>query len=384
MYAHILRFLLRALRWYQESKLSHMVHAITRPAELRYDDLLEKISFLSRNITEWALVISHAEQRDLHGKVQQHLSAQYAMQLSIGQLTTLVLQIKESLVTESVLSASARIEVRQTLSEIQLSQFLAFLSANILLDATRAYQGSVFLRNRRRGKGSNTGRAFWLNAKIQFWNRCQSSSLVIIKGTHKQRFHVKDFCVDSVSILRNTQIPVIWALKAMDVQNSVAAENKVSTIVLLKHLITQAIQINSALHTDAALAPRLKAWLGASTEAEWLGILASALQGIPIVYIIIDIELLDHSLAELTESFLLPAAFLQVFSQMAQRGIKTVIKVALVSYGSPVFKQPMSSECQKLVVPVVGAGSCKKSARMPLRGGRFSNRGRGGARESLS
>jgi hypothetical protein len=240
MYAHILRFLLRALRWYQESKLSHMVHAITRPAELRYDDLLEKISFLSRNITE------------------------------------------------------------------------------------------------------------------------------------------------TVSILRKTQIPVIWALKAMDVQNSVAAENKVSTIVLLKHLITQAIQINSALHTDAALASRLKVWLGASTEAEWLGILASALQGIPIVYIIIDIELLDHSLAELTESFLLPAAFLQVFSQMAQRGIKTVIKVALVSYGSPVFKQPMSNECQKLVVPVVGAGSCKKSARMPLRGGRFSNRGRGGARESLS
>ena len=364
------------------------VHSITRPAELRYDDLLEKISILSRNMTDWALVISHAEQRDLHCKIQQHLSDQNGLRLSIEQLTALVFEIKESLVAESTLSAASRIEVRQTLSEIQLSQFLAFLSADALLDPTRAYQGSVFLRNRRRAKGSSTGPSFWLDAKIQFWTRCQSSSLVIIKGTRKLRFHLKDFCVDSVSILRETQIPVIWALKTMDIENSLRGEDKVSTNVLLKSLITQAIQINSTLHTDVALAPRLKAWLGASTEEEWLNILASVLQGIPLVYIIIDVELLDNSLAELTEGFSFPAAFLRVFSQLADRGIKTVIKVAFVSYGSPVFKQPLSSECEKLIVPVVAAGSHKRSIRrsmrMPLRGGRSSKRGRGvGARELL-
>jgi hypothetical protein len=84
----------------------------------------------------------------------------------------------------------------------------------------------------------------------------------------------------------------------------------------------------------------LKAWLGASTEEEWLNILTSVPQGIPLVYIIIDVELLDNSLADLTEGFSSPAAFLRVFSQLADSSINTVIKVALVSYGSPVFSNP--------------------------------------------
>jgi hypothetical protein len=371
MYAHILRFLLRALHWYQESKVMRAIHSITRPVELRYDDLLEKISILSHNTTDWASVISHAEQRDVHIQIRENASNQNKMMLSIEQLTALVFEIKHSLVAETMLSAASRIETRQALSEIQLSQFLAFLLVDALLDPTKAYQGASFLRNRRRTNRSSTGPSFWLDAKLKRWNEIQSSSLVIIKGTRKLRFHIKDFCVDSISILKKTQIPVIWTLKTIDVENVLRGDEKVSTIVLLKSLITQAVQINPTLRTDAALAPRLKAWLGANTEGDWLNILASVLQGIPLIYIIIDAELIDNSLAELTEGFSFPAAFLQLFSQLTDLNIKTVIKVAFVSYGSPVSRQALSSECENFVVPVVTTSSRKRIGK-----GKRSERGK--------
>jgi hypothetical protein len=202
---------------------------------------------------EWQSLIGHAEQRDVRIEIRQNSSYQNKMMLSIEQITALVLAMKHSLAAESMLSAASRVETRQALSEIQLSQFLAFLLVDVLLDPTKAYQGASFLRNRRRTNRSSTGPSFWLDAKLQRWNQIQSLSLVIIRGTRKLRFHIRDFCVDSISILKKAQIPVIWALKTIDVENILRGEGKVSTIVLLKSLITQAVQINPTLRTDAAL-----------------------------------------------------------------------------------------------------------------------------------
>ena len=70
MYAQIIRFLMRALEWFQESKLSHALHSLTRPVELRYDDLVGEISHSTGSINNLALASSQAEQRDMHLKIQ--------------------------------------------------------------------------------------------------------------------------------------------------------------------------------------------------------------------------------------------------------------------------------------------------------------------------
>jgi len=121
--------------------------------------------------------------------------------------------------------------------------------------------------------------------------------------------------------------------------------------------------------------PYLKAYLSATTEEEWLSIFTSVLQGIPLLYIIIDVELLQ-SLAELTQSFSWPTAFLKIFSGLSQRNIRTVIKVALVGYGSPVFRRPMTGELQKLVVLVGHMRSGKATTRSAHRKSGISMRGR--------
>lgn len=69
LYVHILRFLVRAHDWYKEGTFKHIVHSITRPIELRYDDLLQNIAQSSRAIEQLASSGHHAEFRDMHNEI---------------------------------------------------------------------------------------------------------------------------------------------------------------------------------------------------------------------------------------------------------------------------------------------------------------------------
>lgn len=333
-----------------------------RPAELRFDDLIEQITSLSRNMTELALASGHAEQRDMHMEQRQYSQDQKVMQTKVDYLTELVMQLRDSFTTDQAINASARIELCQSLSEIQISQLLSYISASILLDPTKSLQVSLFMRNRRRLKAKFSGPPFWHSQKLHSWNYSSSSALVMIKGTRKLRFHIRDFCSDSILILRKKQTLMIWALKAIESHES--PRNLTSTIDLLKYLLLQAVRFNNNIHTDAAISSRLKAYWSAETESDWFDILASVVRGFPLLYIIIDVELLNLSLANLTEEFSWSVAFLSLFSGLAERNIKTTLKVAMVSYGSPIFKEPMSNDCQELLLPV---GGSSRSVREPVR-----------------
>lgn len=71
LYASILRFLIRARDWYEEGKLHHFIHSITRPIELRYNDILEQISHSSRVIDQLVVSAQQAEFRDMHNKIKE-------------------------------------------------------------------------------------------------------------------------------------------------------------------------------------------------------------------------------------------------------------------------------------------------------------------------
>ncbi|EHK17197.1 uncharacterized protein TRIVIDRAFT_227041 [Trichoderma virens Gv29-8] len=262
IYVHILKFLLRALNWYRESKITHMLQAIKRPTELRYGDLLATISSLSDTMSKIALDSSHAEQRDMHVCVAQIMHEQKLTRENITNLMTAVSDIKISMVTEQGINASAIIEFRQRLSEVQLMQLLSQLSVAGLPDPVKAFQLLLFMSKRRQPKSSTGGQVH------------------------------------------------------------------VSTIDLLKYIISQAVSVNKSIHTDAALIPRLMAHIDAKSEEDWITILASVLQGIPLLYIIIDVEILGQNLGTLTAEFW-PAAFLRMFSKLSARNIGTVVKVAL-------------------------------------------------------
>ncbi|OPB41405.1 hypothetical protein A0O28_0081240 [Trichoderma guizhouense] len=361
IYAHILKFLLRALRWYRESKMTHMLQAIARPTKLRYDDLLATLSSLSDTMSKIALDSSHAEQRDMHTSIAQIMHEQKLTRESIAVLITAVSDMKLSIVTEQGINASARIEFQQKLSEVQLMQLLSQLYVTVLPDPIKAFQLVIFMCKRRQLKSSMKGATFWFDTKIQNWNKCKDSSLVIINGTWKTRLDLQSFCAESIAILLDAKCPVIWALKALNVDKTVADQAQVSTIDLLKYIISQAVSVNKTIHTDAALIPRLMAHIDAKSEKDWINILASVLQGIPRLYIIIDVEVLGRNLGTLAKDFW-PTAFLKMFSELSARNIGTIVKVALVSYGSPLLKGPFRKDCQDLVVSVGGGRQTRASA----------------------
>ena len=70
LYAYIVKFFVRALDWYRERPLQHMLHSITRPAEVRYKDLIAEIKNCSRIIDRLARLGQQIEQRAMYRKLE--------------------------------------------------------------------------------------------------------------------------------------------------------------------------------------------------------------------------------------------------------------------------------------------------------------------------
>lgn len=94
------------------------------------------------------------------------------------------------------------------------------------------------------------------------------------------------------------------------------------------------------------------------------------LQGIPALYVILDMEVLSQSLAGPGNGFW-AASFLRLFRELADRGSKTIARVALVSYASSTLKGPFGKDCEDCVVTVGRA----RQARTPL--SKLARRGEG-------
>ncbi|KUI55397.1 hypothetical protein VP1G_02822 [Cytospora mali] len=325
-------------------------------------------------MTDLASASSHAEQRDIHTSIRKQIVSQDQIQTSLDDLKASVTQMRVEFSSQLVTSlGQVKVEFSQRLSEVQLHQFMDHLSVTFLLDPDKAFQASYCMGKRRRLMSSTSCPEFWLEPKMQIWNRCCESSLIIIKGTRKMRFQLRDFCTDSIATLLDTKVPVIWALKTIATQEN--TRDHVSTIDLLKYMISQAIRVNKAIQTDATLAPHLGSYLGARTEEEWFNVFASVLQGIPLVYIILDVDVLNLSAEEPTKD-VWSTEFLRIFSELQARNSKTVVRVALVDYSSPLLRRSTTTERHDLVVSVGGMRQAKAPTRLPYRRGGASMRGR--------
>jgi hypothetical protein len=70
LYVSIFQFFARARQWYQGNSVQRLIHSITHPVELHYDDLLNDIKESSRNIDRLSYLGAQAETRDMHRTVQ--------------------------------------------------------------------------------------------------------------------------------------------------------------------------------------------------------------------------------------------------------------------------------------------------------------------------
>ncbi|KAK8849097.1 hypothetical protein PGQ11_015577 [Apiospora arundinis] len=96
LYAYIIRFLIRAREWFQESWLKHAWHSVSRPTSLRYGDLLEEIKLRSDLVDKLALSGSQAEQRMMHLKLDSRNHTLEDMHSELREMREMILSLRNS------------------------------------------------------------------------------------------------------------------------------------------------------------------------------------------------------------------------------------------------------------------------------------------------
>lgn len=308
LYAYIIKFLLRSLDWYEEGKIAHAIHSITKPAALRYDDLLEDIRRATQRIMGLAIASSQAEQRDIHHELQ--------------NLTTMIKQLKEDMLLGQSIKATQLLEFRQALSENQAAQALTLISSQCSVDHMASLQASLSIRDKHRFV-SHRSRCppFWMSSKLHEWNAGQHSSSITIRAYIKNRFYIQDFCVNIIQQLRNAGIAVLWVLKPKE-------QAYFSVIEILKSLIHQVLTLDSLSRTDSKLFSQMRQFQDANSDKDYANLLGSMLEHFRLVYIMVEAGAMDSVGASRCREHLHG-----ISSGLSERNATTIVKIMFLSYG---------------------------------------------------
>lgn len=166
----------------------------------------------------------------------------------------------------------------------------------------------MLIRNKHQ-RGLNRTPKFWLSPRLKNWTTSNLSSLVIVKGSYATPSQARDFGINIIEAVRTASIPVLWALH--DRSNSIC--ETISTVDLLKSLVQQAIRVNKTFQSEKLCTRSCTRIQSARDEKEWLDIFGSVLVGLPLVYIVVNLESLGRNPLAMTEHFSWPLAFLSLF-----------------------------------------------------------------------
>ncbi|KAF5640539.1 hypothetical protein F52700_3690 [Fusarium sp. NRRL 52700] len=325
LYSCIMEFLLIAHSWCNESKFKHIYHSFTRPHELRYGDLLQRIESCTDNINELATVGSQTELRVMHNTQSSKLNeiisslqtSEKTRQAQIDGLNCAISRLEISsrdhdrkldlimqwleasgltindlltkIETFHSIQTSAQLDTNQKLSSLQLSQALANFSHS-LEDPRSLYKHHLFLRNRRAsGRGATVStNEFWLSPKLAKWSYCPHSSLTIIRGSFTTRWAIQDFAIDIIQAVSMMKIPAIWVLGSA---NKTSPNAMLSPADLVRYLTYQALQIEGTVTTEKQMSLRHSQLEEAKTSQDWLGLFKLIMQYLgKQIYIVIDLS----------------------------------------------------------------------------------------------
>lgn len=219
LYAHIMRLLIRAWKFYHESRPMHILHSVTRPAALRYDDLLKSIQKDAESVRRLAMTNSQEEVRSVHSDVrdlrekfetviagrQIDLDALGCLQNKVDVLTEMLTEFRNSQAWANAAHAKSQLEMHASMSQFHSSQALLMLHSQCSLDHKLVLQTASSEQSYYRNRPGNKGMLFWNSPKLRAWDRSDSSCTILLKSTHRERVQTRGFCVEVVEqILKAT------------------------------------------------------------------------------------------------------------------------------------------------------------------------------------
>ncbi|KAI0534776.1 hypothetical protein GGR58DRAFT_43136 [Xylaria digitata] len=349
LYAHIIRFLIRALKYYDESSLMRVVHSITRPATLRYDDLINLIRRDEEMVRRHATTSSQAEVRAVHNSILA-LSTQLRTEAGTAQAE------RQAVQTQLAAIGDWMTQIRVSLSEVQVKQALSMVSSQCAIDHKSAFQSAAqmcdapFFRQR---SGYNSAE-FWTSPKLKTWNQAKTSSAILLKSTFNQRSQIRSFCTEVVKQLLKDGIAVFWIF--------MSREQEYPLLEALRSLVYQALSLNYISYTESNMGFQLKRYMEAHFEEDYLNILGDLLQHVKRVYIIANSEAMSPSTA------IQCRACLQKLSQLlSERNCQTVLKILTTSYGSAASEERLMEDIVLSIKAARGQGNQRKARKQMRR-----------------
>ncbi|GKU06987.1 hypothetical protein FLAG1_09866 [Fusarium langsethiae] len=351
LYANLVRFFIRAHEWCQEGKLRHLLHSITRPPELRYQDLLEDITVNSREIDQLAAASARVEIRDISLKLNSIAAKLDSFQ---SDSSSAVIQTNQNIIARldslQVLQSSALLDTNQRLSDLQFSQIMSHIQDGKLGDPLEAFRYNVSVQIRHdRVRVHETTNEFWQSPKLQVWSTAPEPRVAIVKGGLRARHASRKFCVNIIQQLQSKNIPVVWALRGP--QND-SQDGPASSTDLFKHLILQAFKLSQNCTTESVMSLQCAQFHRANVEQDWLQLLGSALlRARTQIYLIIDLVVVDHNLLP-SEGFSWFTAFQSLFAEIAKRAPRLQVKVLLLGNSVSFVASEHSIVPSDVVIPV--------------------------------
>ncbi|KAK6332997.1 hypothetical protein TWF718_010822 [Orbilia javanica] len=292
LYSHIIKFLMRALKWYQQPTWKRAVSSITEPFALHFKDILEDILEQSRQIDQLALAASQAELRDMH--------------IMIASMKNILID-----------------EISPGIRDLQLSSALDFVKKTRYIEPEASLRYCRLLSNRRSEPNRYIVDAQLLST-LKAWVAVRGSSTLVIKGTSRRsQAQYRDFGADLIHCAKDPTIPLIWAL---EVAHGDDRERISSAVDLLKYLVFQILRLNSNQMPKNVNATIFRT---AGTEAEWFDLLTALISTLPRLIIVVDAALIGE---RFSDDISWVEAFHKVFHDLLMRDVSTAVKVVLLNF----------------------------------------------------
>ncbi|KAF2997547.1 hypothetical protein E8E13_000111 [Curvularia kusanoi] len=289
LYAKLINFMIRVMRWYQKSRPKRAIGAVFKPFALDFEEELNEVNELSRSVDEIASAAAQAEIRAVHAKVDEANAELTLVRLEIQRLGELVTQeasraFQIASCTQS-LSSQIQLDVRSHSDMFRTVQLNQIISAPFMADIPSSGLSlnhcSTFSR---RNPVSITLSPSEIDILRDWSTNAEISYLILETRDH---VYGNVLQLDLLRQIQSAKRPIIWSMRFPEY-----LERNFGIGDILRTLVLHALEINSDCLARQDFPITLASLRAASCQDDWLAILDRSLAGFEDVYMVVDSDIL--------------------------------------------------------------------------------------------
>jgi hypothetical protein len=177
-------------------------------------------------------------------------------------------------------------------SDLQAAKMISETKSDDFSEPLATLDSRLLFCRRHQARQQKDIDVLWHSLVLKRWNCGATSAVILVQGFATNRDTERMLLGTAmVDYVRQSSVPVLWALQAPGPSKFTPT----TTVQLLKHLAMQALRSRSSSVADqVSLEFNATRIAGASTTEHWTDILKHALSGVPLAYIVVDLNLLSQ------------------------------------------------------------------------------------------